>query len=96
MKSNKRSGIKKGTIRDVHQDMNNLCMGAGYYETPLNASMPIGQKYVMLETASGHVGESLSAPHNESRTYAELIRTATLALAWAQSLKKGNKPWTTT
>lgn len=94
MKANKRSGIKKGTIRDVHQDMNNLCMGSGVYETPLNALMPLGQKFILLETASGRVGKSLSAPHNESRTYAELIRTATLALAWAQGMKKGQQPWT--
>lgn len=73
-----------------------MCVGSGYYETPLNSSMPAGQKYVLLETASGRVGESLSGPHNEARTYAECIRTATIALAWAQSLKKGNKPWATT
>jgi hypothetical protein len=83
----------------MHQDMNNWSAGGGWYETALNPNMPDGQKYVLLETASGHVGETLGAidgPITE-RTYQECIRTATVALAWATAIRKGKgKQWAAT
>lgn len=76
--------------------MNNWTGGAGFYETTLNPVMPDGQRYVLLETASGHVGETLGG-NNPDQTYRELVRTASVALAWAQVIKKGKgKKWAAT
>ena len=76
--------------------MNNWSSGAGFHETSLNPAMPDGQRYVLLETASGHVGETLGN-NNEEQTYRELVRTATVALAWAQVIRKGKgKKWAAT
>lgn len=96
LRTNKRSGIKKGVIRDLHQDMNNWTGGAGFHETSLNPQMADGQKYVLLETASGHVGETLGG-NNPDQTYRELLRCATVALSWAQVIRKGKvKKWAAT
>jgi hypothetical protein len=82
-----RSGIKKPIIRAMHVEMNTMCAGATWAQTPLNGHMPDGQKFVLLERASGQVAEALTYDEVDStRVYDELIRTAVVAAAWAQSL----------
>jgi hypothetical protein len=94
LKTRKRSGIKKRTIGDVHQDMNTFSIGAGWYETPLNPNMPAANKFILLETHSGIIANILS-DDDPATLYEACIRSATLSLAWAQSIKnkarKGKK-----
>jgi hypothetical protein len=82
-----RSGIKKDVITAMHVEMNTMCAGATWAQTPLNQHMPDGQKFVLLERASGLVAEALTYDEVDStRVYDELIRTAVVAASWAQSL----------
>jgi hypothetical protein len=82
-----RSGIKKDVINAVHVEMNTMCAGATWAQTPLNGHMLDGQKFIMLERASGRVAEALTYDEVDStRLYDELIRTAVVAAAWAESL----------
>jgi hypothetical protein len=82
-----RSGIKKPIITAMHTEMNTMCAGATWAQTPLNGHMPDGQKFVLLERASGLVAEALTYDEVDStRVYDELIRTAVVAASWAQSL----------
>lgn len=82
-----RSGIKKDVITAIHVEMNAMCAGATWAQTPLNGHMLDGQKFVLLEQASGKVAEALTYDRPDStRVYDELIRTAVMAASWAQSL----------
>jgi len=82
-----RSGIKKDVITAIHNEMNKMCEGATWAQTPLNNHMLDGQKFVLLEQASGKVAEALTYDKPDSvRVYDELIRTAVIAAAWAESL----------
>jgi hypothetical protein len=90
----KRSGIKKPVIADLHREMTRQCVEGiqGWSGTPLNPQMPDGHKFVLLERQAGNVAESLASDSADSEhLYRECIRSAVVALAWAESLKKQSK-----
>lgn len=93
----KRSGIRKPIIADVHREMTRQCVEGiqGWGGTPLNPQMPDGHKFVLLERQAGNVAESLASDSADSEhLYRECIRSAVVALAWAQALKSetGRRP----
>jgi len=89
-KTRKRSSIKKKVIGDVHQDMNKFSVGAGWYETPLNPNMEPARKFIMFESHSGILGKIVN-DNDPDTLYEACIRSGTLALAWAQSIKNDAK-----
>jgi hypothetical protein len=97
MKAGKRSGIKKTTIRAIHERMNDLCLNAigGWQDTPLNPHMPDGEKLVILIQAVGNVADAMRDDTPQS-LQPELIKTATLVAAWAEANRKGGSAWAAT
>lgn len=95
--TDKRSGIKKPTIRALHAALNDLCLNSigGWQDTPLNPHMPDGEKLVILIQAVGNVADAMRDDTPQS-LHPELIKTATLVAAWAEADRKGGTPWAAT
>lgn len=96
LKLKKKSGIKKGTIRAIHSQMNNTVLNSanGWSDTVLNPNMPDGQKLVILIQTLGLVADAMRTETATDLTD-ELVRLATVSAGWAESSKKGGQ-WTTT
>jgi hypothetical protein len=91
-----KSGIKKGTIKAMHREMNTLCVDSvtGWSGTVLNPQMPQGHKLVILIQALGEVADAMRSETPKDLT-TELVKLATLTAGWAESSKRGSQEWTT-
>lgn len=76
--------------RAIHTEMNAATFKHTWAMTPLNPQMPDGQKLVVLAEEVGEAAEATDS-------VAEHIQIATMAGAWAQSLRaKRPQDWVTT
>jgi hypothetical protein len=57
-------------------------------ETPLSPNVPDGRKLGILMSEVGEVADAMIANHHNKELMTELIQTAAMALAWAQSLEQ--------
>jgi len=80
----------KKPFRAVHLEMNQAVFKHTWALTPLNPQMPDGQKLVILVEEIGEAADD----HNDA---AEFIQIATMAGAWAASLRADKaQDWVTT
>jgi hypothetical protein len=85
-----RSAGQKKPYRAIHLEMNQAVFKHTWSMTPLNPQMPDGQKLVVLVE---EVGEAADDPDDAH----ELIQIATMAGAWAASLRATKtQDWVTT
>lgn len=95
-KVKKQSGIKKRTIKAMHQRMNTAVINSanGWSDTTLNPKMPDGHKLVILIQALGEVADAMRSETPKDLT-TELVQLATFTAGWAESSRKGSQQWTT-
>jgi hypothetical protein len=80
----------RGVYRAIHTEMNNATLKHTWAQTPLNPQMPDGQKLVVLVEEVGEAAEA-------DASIEEYIQIATMAGAWAASLRAANpQDWVTT
>ena len=81
---------KRKPYRAIHVEMNQATLKHTWSMTPLNPQMPDGQKLVVLVEEIGEAADDQSDAD-------EYIQIATMAGAWAQSLRaKQAQDWVTT
>jgi len=56
--------------------------------TPLNPNVSDGRKLGILMSEVGEVADAMIANHHNKELMTELIQTAAMALAWAQSIEQ--------
>jgi hypothetical protein len=89
VKQARKLGSRK-VYRAIHTEMNNATLKHTWANTPLNPQMPDGQKLVVLVEEVGEAAENRSSIE-------EFIQIATMAGAWAASLRAENpQDWVTT
>lgn len=80
-------------MHDVHREMGRAIVKHTWQRTPLNPDMGPCIKLVVLVEEVGEVARAMTYDNgDETGLYNELIQTATMALAWAQSMRKDYTP----
>jgi len=78
------------TISALQAEMISAVAKHGRARTPLNRDMPGTEKLIVLVEEVGEVARAMSYDHYDpDNLVRELIQTAAMALAWAQSLDGG-------
>ena len=79
--------LQQDVFDAIEDELESAVTRHGFERTPLNSEMPHTEKLTILVEEVGEVARALTYDeYDTDKLYKELIQTATMAAAWANSL----------